>query len=425
MRRFGLFLVVILAVSAVVLPLAYFYSSNQGNSSNGEFFFGVTYGQDTVEGAKLLIDKVQNYTNVFVVDSSPISKNETALNAICSYAAGKNLHFIVYFFSAYSSLWQQEWVTTARQTWGDKFLGVYLRDEPGGRQIELAETVKNASSPSEAVKKYVYRLSSNETSMKILKDRQISVVTSDFALYWYDYQAGFDVVFAQLGWNNTRAQEIALCRGAATMQGKEWGTIVTWTYQHPPYMENGTEVYKDMVTSYEAGAKYILVFNYPRFPDTNQYGILFAEHFSAMQQFWDYAKAHPRNSAESNGEVALGRCRNMNDVGTGLSYQLRQISEMSPDVKAFGQLPGHQLFKIADPHDLAALDPLNLRCVRVRDFSAADYGDSKHDAPFPCSSRSSGKKPPLGALPASNLDAPSVWRSNSGFSSRTRASPSG
>ena len=358
MRNFGLFLAAILVVSAVVLPLAYFSASYQGKDpSGGEFFFGVTYGQDTVEGAKLLIDKVQNYTNVFVVDSSPISHNETALNAVCSYAAEKNLHFIVYFFSVQSNLWQQDWVTAAKQTWGDKFLGVYLRDEPGGRQIELAETVGvgNASSPSEAVNKYVYTLSSNETSMKILKDRQIPVVTSDFALYWYDYQAGFDVVFAQLGWNNSRAQEIALCRGAATMQEKDWGTIITWTYQHPPYMENGTEAYKDMVTSYEAGAKYILVFNYPRFPDTNQYGILFAEHFSAMQQFWDYVKAHPRNSVESKGEVALvlpkdhgGSLRSLDDKIWGLWPADNASALIFDKVKAFVSKYGLKLDIIYD-----------------------------------------------------------------------------
>ncbi len=327
MRHFGLFLVAILIVSAVVLPLAYFSSSNQGKSSNGdEFFFGVTYGQDTVEGAKLLIDKVQNYTNVFVVDSSPLSNNKTALDAICSYAAEKNLHFIVYFFSVsvQSGTWQQEWVTGARQTWGDKFLGVYLRDEPGGRQIELADTVNNSLSSSDAASKYVQVVSTTD-SMKILKDRQIPVVTSDFALYWYDYQAGFDVIFAELGWNNSRTQEIALCRGAATMQGKEWGTIITWTYQQPPYIESGPEAYQDMVTSYDAGAKYILIFNYPQYPETNQYGILDDEHFLAMQQFWDHAKAHPRDLAETRGEVALvlpkdygGSLRNLEDKIWGL-----------------------------------------------------------------------------------------------------------
>ena len=305
MKRFGPLIIVVLTVSAVAFPFAYFSNENRETIvKEDEFFFGVTYGQNTVEEARVLIDRVQSYTNVFVVDSSAISNNKTELDAVCSYAAEKNLHFIVYFFSLYASDWQREWVITAKQTWGDKFLGVYLRDEPGGRQIELAETVPNASSYSDAAEKYVQAVSST-WSMLFLKDESIPVVTSDFALYWFDYQAGFDVIFAELGWNNSRTQEIALCRGAATAQGKDWGAIITWTYQHPPYLESGPETYLDMVTAYEAGAKYVLLFNYPQYPQTNQYGILTDEHFAAMQQFWNYANSHPKDLAKIRGEVAL------------------------------------------------------------------------------------------------------------------------
>ena len=43
-----------------------------------------------------------------------------------------------------------------------------------------------------------------------LKNHNIPVICSDYALYWFDYKGGYDVVFAQLGWNNNPAQEIAL-----------------------------------------------------------------------------------------------------------------------------------------------------------------------------------------------------------------------
>ena len=187
---------------------------------------------------------------------------------------------------------------------GRQIPGVYLRDEPGGRQIDLAETVPNASSYSEAAQSYVENLSST-FSMDFLKNKTIPVVTSDFALYWYDYKAGFDVIFAELGWNNSRTQEIALCRGAATAYGKDWGTIITWTYDQPPYLESGPETYHDMLTAYESGAKYILLFDHPQYPGTNKYGVLDDGHFSAMQQFWNYAKTHPRNLAETQADVAL------------------------------------------------------------------------------------------------------------------------
>ncbi len=305
MKRFGILLIIaILTTTAAIIPLAVLFSSNQKPNFEGKLFFGVTYGQDTVEGAKLLIDKVHTYTNIFVIDSSSISSDKTELDAVCNLAAEKNLSFFVYFFSLYPNVWQREWATSANQTWGDKFLGVYLRDEPGGRQIELNETVPNASSYSEAAQSYVENLGSTY-SMNFLKNNDVPVVTSDFALYWFDYKAGFDVIFAEQGWNNSRTQEIALCRGAATAHGKDWGTIITWTYNQPPYLETGPETLIDMVTAYDAGAKYILLFNHPQYPETNEYGILNDDHFLAMQEFWNYAKTHPRDPAKTQADVAL------------------------------------------------------------------------------------------------------------------------
>jgi hypothetical protein len=291
----GVALLSILIISVGTLSI-YLYCRNSAENSEEKFFFGVTYGQNTVEEAKLLIDKVKNYTNLFIVDSYPITTNYTTpqvLNEICDYAAKANLHFIVYFFSFLAGPWQQEWLDTAEQTWGEKFLGVYLRDEPGGRQIELAETVENASSYSDAATKFVQRISTT-FSVDFLTKRGVPIFTSDFALYWFDYLAGYNIVFAELGSNNSRIREIALCRGAGNMLKKDWGAIVTWTYNQPPYIANGTEIYQDMVTAYNAGANYVIVFDYPQYPADNPYGILTEEHFSAMEQFWDYANSFPR-----------------------------------------------------------------------------------------------------------------------------------
>ena len=281
------------------MPLACFSSINQSaNAKKDELRFGVTCGEDTVEGTKLLIDRGQNFTSLFVIASSVISNNQTALDAVCNYAAGKNLNFIVYFFSLYTSERQQEWVVTAKQTWGDKFFGVYLRDEPGGRQMDSAETVTNASSYCEAVEKYVQAVPST-WSMQFLKDRAVPVVTSDYVLYWFDYQAGFDVIFAELGWNNSRTQEIGLCRGAATAQGKDWGAIITWTYQQPPYLENGTETYQDMLTAHDGGAKYILLFDYYLQNQTNQYGTLKDEHFTGHAKVLGICKHSPKRASDN------------------------------------------------------------------------------------------------------------------------------
>jgi hypothetical protein len=321
----------ILVISVGTLSI-YLYCRIRSENSEEKFFFGVTYGQNTVEEAKLLIDKVKNYTNLFIVDSYPITTNYTTpqvLNEICDYAAKANLHFIVYFFSFLAGPWQQEWLDTAEQTWGEKFLGVYLRDEPGGRQIELAETVENASSYSDAATKFVQRISTT-FSVDFLTKRGVPIFTSDFALYWFDYLAGYNIVFAELGSNNSRIREIALCRGAGNMLKKDWGAIVTWTYNQPPYIANGTEIYQDMVTAYNAGANYVIVFDYPQYPADNPYGILTEEHFSAMEQFWNYANSFPRGVETAEVAYVLPK-----DYGWGMRNPDDNIWGIwAPDEKA-------------------------------------------------------------------------------------------
>jgi hypothetical protein len=114
--------------------------------------------------------------------------------------------------------------------------------------------------------------------------------TSDYALYWFDYLAGYDVLFAQVGWNDnfnySLTQDISLIRGAARMPNKEWGVIITWKYDQPPYLDTGEVIYQQMLSSYQAGAKYITIFNYP-YDDVSSYGIMADEHFEALERLWD------------------------------------------------------------------------------------------------------------------------------------------
>jgi hypothetical protein len=99
-------------------------------------------------------------------------------------------------------------------------------------------------------------------------------------------------VLAQLGWNNTIAQEIGLVRGAANLQGKDWGAIITWKYTEEPYLARGDEIYDQMCTAYECGAKYVVVFNYAE-NMTGPYGILKDQHFQALERFWDEVVQNP------------------------------------------------------------------------------------------------------------------------------------
>ncbi len=67
------------------------------------------------------------------------------------------------------------------------------------------------------------------------------IFTSDYGLYWWDYKSGYDVVLAQLGWNNSVAQEIALVRGAANLQGKSLGTILNGNTPKPHILRMETK----------------------------------------------------------------------------------------------------------------------------------------------------------------------------------------
>ena len=325
MKLIWLILLTALLVSAVCLPIVYFHYKIENETPKEDFFFGVSFGLNTTSEAKLLIDKVKEYTNLFVINSWEISTNETALNEICEYALKAKMYFIVFFdfISHVAYPWHLTWMDTARERWGSNFLGVYLYDEPGGRQIDegqwdkgewLRRLFANVSDYHEAANRFVTSISST-WCIQDLKNRSIPVFTSDYALYWFDYLAGYDGIFVELGWNNSRTQHIALCRGAANIQDKEWGAIIVWTYENPPYLGDGIEILQDMTTAYRAGAKYVIVFNYPKI-EGNDYGILEEEHFTAMKTFWDLTRSPQKGSLEKvEGEVAFVL---PNDYGWGM-----------------------------------------------------------------------------------------------------------
>jgi hypothetical protein len=109
---------------------------------------------------------------------------------------------------------------------------------------------------------YVHDVLQESPGHKLLKDIGVNMLTSDYVLYWFDYLGGYDVMLTQLGWNHSTVQDIALVKGAARLQDKSWGSIITWKYDEPPYLDSGEEIYNQMVQSYQAGARYIMIFNY-------------------------------------------------------------------------------------------------------------------------------------------------------------------
>jgi len=87
----AIILIVLIGLVAVIN-----YTSLSKNSDSKPFYVGVTYGGNNVQDAKTLIDKVANYTNLFVLQSGILKDNTSAVNEIGDYAVSKGLHFAAY-----------------------------------------------------------------------------------------------------------------------------------------------------------------------------------------------------------------------------------------------------------------------------------------------------------------------------------------
>ncbi len=184
-------------------------------------------------------------------------------------------------------------------------MGIYLLDEVGGKQLDQYEnwtSVAKADNYTDASNQFVHAINGSLTRLSVYENvTDVPLFQSDYAFYWWDYKAGYDTLLAQFGWNYSRQLNIAQLRGAATVQNRDWGVIVSWEYTLPPYIESGAELYNDLVLSYQNGAKYLVVFD-----SDEEYTqtILQQEHLDAIKQFWEYAKENPRSAVPATDRVA-------------------------------------------------------------------------------------------------------------------------
>jgi hypothetical protein len=189
-------------------------------------------------------------------------------------------------------------------------------------KLELANITGTLPDNYTAEAKFFNQLLVGNRGYNDLKRDNITTFTSDYVLYWFDYLGGYDNVFAQLGWNQSVNKQISLIRGAATMQNKDWGAIITWKYTQVPYLDTGQNIYNQMEAAYNAGAKYILLFDLvfdPYNVTDKPYGTLTDNHFQALQNFWDQVitKQTP-NAAHAEAVLVLPYnygygLRNIND----------------------------------------------------------------------------------------------------------------
>ncbi|MGD0450136.1 MAG: hypothetical protein ABSA79_03645 [Candidatus Bathyarchaeia archaeon] len=323
-------LILILAIS---IPATYMvFSSVNKPKANPGAYIGVAFCGNTTQEAELLIDRVKSYTNLFILDAGVnVRANQTTVEEICDYAVANGLSVIINMGikdvtnpASWNWFWQTQSLDAIKQRWtqrwGDKFLGIYYNDEVGGLQLDanwrtfytifgsrLNKIGVPVAEDLDAIKLKMqayldngtlptnYDLEANffvndvmgmDPGVQNLTAAKIPMFISDYGLYWWDYLGGYSTVFTELGWNVSVAEQIAQVKGAARMQGKDWGVMITWTYEQWPYLAEGDEIYNQMLTSYEAGAKYIAVFNYPY--NGSVYGAMDnGGQFLALQRFWD------------------------------------------------------------------------------------------------------------------------------------------
>ncbi len=340
-------LTILIVLSAILLQL----HLNLTNATiNNNPFVGIAFCGNTTAEAKTQIDKTKTYTNLFILDigRSTLSRNETGVMEICDYAVAKGQSVIVnlginspYDNDTTTWFWQQDMTTIKQnwtQRWGDKFLGVYYNDEPGGIQLDgewrtwyewfgehldkidhsaatamyqiylkMLSYVDNGTKPTDYDMEadfFINEVIVKDPGMQNLTVAGIPIFTSDYCLYWWDYLGGYDVMFAELGWNASVAQQIAQVKGASRLMDKEWGAMITWKYYDVPFLDTGEKIYSQMLSAYQAGAKYIAIFNYAKDDDGNTAAAMIDEHYLALERLWKDIHSKPYTDL-SKPEAAL------------------------------------------------------------------------------------------------------------------------
>ena len=207
---------------------------------------GVDIAFESVPATEQLIDQVSSYTNIIVLGCSKYY-DLTRLTTLSQYVYDKGLSFIVY--SDVSKYPSSQWLADAAANMAAsfwEFTGM-MRKAEDCLTNKTIPVITSAQNYSDAATKYIASVNRwvrgpHSIAQNFAYPTQYQLFTSDYAFYWYDYQAGYDTVFAEFGANYSRQINVALCRGAATAMGKDWGVMMTWTYTQPPYIESGAQI---------------------------------------------------------------------------------------------------------------------------------------------------------------------------------------
>ena len=324
------------------------------SASSPPLYVGIEIGwASNVTECKELIDTVRSYTNLLIIASPLILSDEALLNQVCDYAYKSGMYFMPHFNNLSNSTLYlgvggyylpSTWFTKAKELYGDKLLGVYFYDEAGGFQLDQTNTTYRSPTPISSPNSY----RDNATNFRWLWTHGGGVpavanfthslnsitLTSDYALYWFDYQVGWDTVLTQFGWNNSRQLQISLDRGAANAYGKDWGAIITWTYNNGqmPYLEPAPQLYDDMVLAYDSGAKYIAIYDSSHNFTTTT---LNKDYFEKLRDFWNYIHDNPEKQGSLEADAAAVVA---SDYGFGFRsindsvWQIHEVDSWTPNL---------------------------------------------------------------------------------------------
>lgn len=151
----------LLLVTCIFLANFLLTSENTRPKTFPDFYVGVDAAYDDVDEIKRLIDEISKYTNLFIIGSTGITYNETKLTDLCQYIFDKELSFIVFTNDHdYPISPSTEWIDQAKADWGERFRGLYVFDEVGGKNVDsyIYRLVKDAENITDASSKYVTHL---------------------------------------------------------------------------------------------------------------------------------------------------------------------------------------------------------------------------------------------------------------------------
>ena len=302
----------LLLVFGLLITFVRFDLFAENTTNQPDVFVGVDVAYGDEKAVYSVADAVAGYANLIIIGSTDVTANTTQLTRVCDYLYQKGFYFIVYVgFSNTSGVFPPVGPTPsffqmANSHWGTKFLGAYIFDEAGGKQLDLPRNNPDRPAPTannytDAATHFVIDVQTYTSLYRNLyySSPEMKLFTSDYGLFWYDYLSGYSTVFSEIFGSKADQVAISLNRGAAESQGKDFGAILTFSPSDEiapkvPAYENVTQFYNSMILAWENNAKYIIVFDAPgeNHIPTTPYGILSTDHLNAIKNFSNYTKEH-------------------------------------------------------------------------------------------------------------------------------------